>query len=587
MKLLKEKDFQRLNAEIGVYTPPSWEGLLPVLGEALSELNSPRALTVWLLLKSDPAEAARLRWDPLDYNSLEEAQASYAATELIRKFVGLPGTSASLRKVAALEKAEQAERRCCETNSRVLDWTYGSGPSPRVATAISAVRQKIIRTLGRFSIDELAKRCRFGPGSDALNKRPYVSPYHKFASRFSATRDVMPLFASVLEANDLWRTWLSATEYPGAISPLVTLVPGNGALTVPKTALTDRFICVEAGLNVYIQLGIGSMIRHRLKRVGIDLDDQSRNQRYALEGSKTSQWATIDLSSASDTIARRLVAWVFDHPLLAPWLKVMEMSRSLFTRYGKGDVRLNHKFSSMGNGYTFELETLIFWAFCSAVAEDSGGECPTVYGDDIIVSSNCYSQVTEVLVELGFEVNTKKSYNSSYFRESCGYNCWNGVLLSSIRLEKLENLSDVYSFHNGLTRIGCLKAAKRLRTRSVPASLRLFGPSEMGDVVLHSPYVHLWKCQPYGLQDQWFHWGLRILCLRYVPEKTRNVHYEPAILHSFETMRPTSDRGASQLPAARWGSEGFATLTTGVWKVGETLVPWHAAGQGDPLRYLR
>jgi len=72
----------------------------------------------------------------------------------------------------------------------------------------------------------------------------------------------------------------------------------------------------------------------------------------------------------------------------------------------------------MGNGFTFPLETLIFWALTRAVC----GSTATVsaYGDDIICPSDRAEDVIAVLTEVGFSVNLEKSFWNGPFRESCG-----------------------------------------------------------------------------------------------------------------------------------------------------------------------
>lgn len=543
---------------------------------AFEEIGTPYSLSLYKLLeKGEYAEfLVHCKLDPFKYNERSSFASDFRAAELLRKFDGIPGFDSGERKRAAYAKALEAERQCLDTNLRMLDLTHGSGPAG-AESLLSKARRKIIHVLGEFSLGEVINHCRWGPGSDALNKRPYVAPYHKFGGRLSATKSVMPYLTSILEGNDLWATWLAAQPVEGPFSPLPVFRSGNSSLTVPKTAQTDRFICVEPGVNVYVQLGLGAVIRRRLRRVGIDLDSQEKNRLLALEGSETGLWCTIDLSSASDTVARRLVQILFDDPALHPWLRVMENLRSPFTRYPAGVVRkeptnlLNHKFSSMGNGFTFELETLIFWAICSSVAEENGGKCAAVYGDDIIVSQDVYAQVAEWLSYFGFSVNPKKSFSGSYFRESCGMNAWNGYEITTYRLESLSSLPQMYSLHNGLRRIGLTRAAKRV-LRKIPASLRFFGPSGAGDAVLADDAREKWAGGPYGLQDQWFFWGYRLRGLVFRADEHRTRRYEPAILHSFATMARHGDHPLHR--GDRWGSMGLATLTTGVWEIGEILI---------------
>lgn len=553
---------------------------------AYEELNTPRSLACWLLLMNkEYTQLLDLEFDPHLYLEWDRdrVQRDFIATELLRKFSGVPGYSDEFREEVALKKAAAAEVECLTTNTRILEWTHGSGFPAGVESLLSRARRKIIHVLRTYDLGEHLKACRWGPGSDALNKRPYVSSYHKFKSLLAGTKSVAPFVSALLEQNDLWATWLCSSPISGPISPRMEFVKGNGSLTVPKSAKTNRFICVEPGANVYLQLGLGLMIRRRLRRVGIDLNSQDRNQMFALEGSESNLWATIDLSSASDTIARRLVQILFSgNPELEVWFRVMEALRSPFTNYGsrkRPEWRLNHKFSSMGNGFTFELETLIFWALSSSAAEEAGGECAVVYGDDIIVSNHAFASVAALLRHCGFSVNTRKSYCETPFRESCGMNAWYGYELTSYRLQTLENLSDLYSFHNGLLRCGLKRAASYV-VRRIPRKLRFYGPAGAGDGVIHCPDISTWNATPHGVVDQWYFWSLKLKSLVWESETIPVRAYEPAILHSFSTKVPLSDHPV--FTGGCWGSEGLVTLTDGRFRVGEILVSREALGLAHP-----
>lgn len=540
--------------------------------QAYEDINCPRALTCAVLLRAKEfVQLASLKCDPHDFNSYEDFSRAYVATELLRKFSGLPGLGKKATRETAMKKAADAERQCGVTNQR-LRTASDEGFPPSVWPVVQLARRKISDVCGHFSVDEWLRSCRWGPGSDVLNKRPFVSSYHKFRGGFSATRSCRGIVHLLTEVNTIWSTWFAGNHsVGGTFSPLLSVFDGNTLTTVPKSALTDRSICVEPSLNIYLQLGIGRMLRKRLLwRARINLDDQTWNGYCALWSSKDNHLATIDLSSASDTVSLVLLQTLFSLPKSRQWLRAMDTCRSARTNWGtkrKAVWKENQKFSSMGNGYTFELETLIFWALCSAVCELESGSCEAVYGDDIIVDRHSYDSVVRILEFFGFSVNERKSFKTSFFRESCGMDAWDGTEIKTYRLEQLNNLADVYSFHNGLRRIGLKRAASRL-LKCIPKDLRFFGPESLGDVVLWNPSVTEWNGSVYGRVDQWFFWGYRVRCLQFVPKKVPCRDYEPAILHSFSTMR--SDENV--IGSCRWGTEGFATLSTGVWHIGEALV---------------
>lgn len=203
------------------------------------------------------------------------------------------------------------------------------------------------------------------------------------------------------------------------------IVAGGRVTTVPKSAKTDRLICIEPDLNVLVQLGIGKALRRRLRRVGLLFSDaQLRNQRGAEEGSSLGQLATVDLSSASDTISSELVRALIP----SDWLEALEASRSPVALV-KGNSKPLNKFSAMGCGYTFELETLIFWAISSVLVQlkPEWDQRVLVYGDDIIVDRRVVPQLAEVFEEVGFTLNPKKTFSDGPFRESCGRHYFRGV----------------------------------------------------------------------------------------------------------------------------------------------------------------
>ncbi len=193
-------------------------------------------------------------------------------------------------------------------------------------------------------------------------------------------------------------------------------VRGNVMFTVPKSTVIDRCACKEPDYNMYVQKAIGDTIRRKLKRAGIDLNDQTLNQRLAAEGSREGNLATVDLSSASDSVTTQLVLRLVPDE----WFYLMSDVRSPETMID-GEWHLNEMFSSMGNAFTFELESLLFWALTRAVAFHSGikGRI-SVYGDDIICPAALYERLVTTLSFFGFTVNAKKSFHEGPFRESCG-----------------------------------------------------------------------------------------------------------------------------------------------------------------------
>jgi hypothetical protein len=173
----------------------------------------------------------------------------------------------------------------------------------------------------------------------------------------------------------------------------------------------------------------------------------------------------------------------------------MDACRSKIGFHNKQVVRWQ-KFSSMGNGFTFELESLIFWAAAEAVKDYLGyhGSKISVFGDDVILPNGCYEVFSSFAMFLGFKVNSKKSFSSGYFRESCGSHWFDGVDCKPIFLkEKLQDVQAIYKLANNVRNLahrgrhydGCdgrFRYCWSHLYQRVPKPLRLRVPNGIGDV---------------------------------------------------------------------------------------------------------
>jgi hypothetical protein len=354
------------------------------------------------------------------YDDWRDFFTDYQAVELFSKFDGLQ--LSVNREQVALGKFKESEEICRATNHRLSRFDQES--SPWLWSVFMRAKGKIERTLGRFDWDEVETCMAFGPGAAVGIPRLRSHGYYKIGERSPTTTGENAVLAELLISSS--HAWLKAMhpETPGKVGINLAIVPGSRVTTVPKNAKTDRVIAIEPLMNMFVQKGIGCVIRRALKRVGVNLNDQTRNQQLAKAGSESGQLATLDLRAASDSIARNLVE------LLVPsdWLLAMKICRSKSCVLPSGESILLEKFSSMGNGYTFELESLIFWALCSSVLDLLGESSRDlgVYGDDLIVPVNAVEQVVSVLSFAGFCLNETKSFWCGPFRESCGKHYFRG-----------------------------------------------------------------------------------------------------------------------------------------------------------------
>lgn len=370
--------------------------------------DTPRSLCCALLLKyQEYQQLVDLTIDVDNYFSVDAFRVDYLCTSLFSKSPRLP---LEVDKAGvALSKWVEAEELCRQTNERIRVFSRdGHVAQLEDRLFVRDVQREIQRILGPSPTARDLRFCeesmRFGPGA-TVSCKGVVTNGRKYMNRPIATTPSLVHF----------RAFCFPESWKKNVNDLL-VVNGSDLTTVPKNAKTDRVICIEPDLNIFVQLGIGALIRKKLQQTGLDLQDQTVNQTWAQLAHEL-DLATVDLSAASDTIAYELV-----HLLLPPcWVELLEWARSPFTNVNGKAVELE-KWSSMGNGYTFELESLIFLAISRVASRRSGCSdvCVSVYGDDIIVPADALPYLTRALDFLGFRVNSGKSFGKGVFHESCG-----------------------------------------------------------------------------------------------------------------------------------------------------------------------
>lgn len=380
-----------------------------------------------------------------------EAAVTYLLGELLSKFDPGDKAGAERRSTSALEKFRDAERQCYETNQRFR----GLGVfSDSTRAAILLASGFASRVLGEFSWDSASKYFGWGPGASTRLSRRNSDAAYKFSGIPETTYGNAALADAAICSVPSWRQELSVLGEQDL--GMCKYAPGNSIVTVPKNFKTDRTIAIEPCMNMYIQKGIGGLMRERLKLFGCDLNDQTRNQRLARIGSLSGLLATIDLSMASDTVSRRLV-----EVMIRPdWLKALEQCRSEKGVLPSGEELFYQKFSSMGNGFTFELESLIFYSLALTVTKfycrPEEVSRVAVYGDDLIVPTTAYEPLLAVLRECGFTPNSKKSFADGPFRESCGKHYFDGHDITPFYVRRpVKTVTDLLLLHNNLVRWLC------------------------------------------------------------------------------------------------------------------------------------
>lgn len=307
-------------------------------------------------------------------------------------------------------------------------------------------------------------------------------------------------------------------------------------ISVAKNSTSRRTITIEPSLNQFVQQGLKVELWDSISKCNIlsnclDVADQSKNQKLALEGSIHDNWATLDLKSASDLLSLRLVRQVFSH--LPDFLSKMENCRS---RYVSCDnvTREISKYAGMGNATTFPVQSVVFAILAITAIMDMQGKYPTywsvkrasrcirVYGDDIIVKTRYAQAVVAWLTNAGLKINIRKSFLNGYFKESCGVRCYKGVDYTPLYLKhrpddsstKSKAIEGLISFSNNAWMRGLYLVSNRI-AEEVEDRLRINLP-----LVSSRSAALGWRSRRES-QD-FHHWNSRL----FRPE-TRSIVYRP------------------------------------------------------------
>lgn len=382
-------------------------------------------------------------------------------------------------EAVALQKFRSAEHKCKRVNLK-FRLRGESNPSRNPYHSLyDSMRAWIRKVIGdKPPLEKIYAGCDFGPGSSIGVTGTKTHALAKLASdKWTATPSCLPYVLGAFWAQAQIREAV-LTDHPPSldtdcgldsadpvfycldpqvfrdrVSEKLLYVDHNKIDFVSKTAKTHRSIAIEPVLNGFLQKGVDTFLRRQLVRVGIDLSNQEMNQLLAQEGSRpdlADPFVTIDLKAASDTIALVLVK------LLLPreWFNFLDAIRSPSFIFEEGGTATRfEKFASMGNGFCFPLETLIFAAAVHSVYEVTKTRDSTyrVYGDDIIVRQSSALFLIELLKDMGFTTNKDKTFLFGPFRESCGADYFDGVNVRPYTLDFIpSNDVDYIKIANGI-----------------------------------------------------------------------------------------------------------------------------------------
>lgn len=446
-------------------------------------------------------ELRNLEIDPNRYNLDDRVRFchDYQAYHLVRSFPFYKGIDPLDLENDAIASILGTEEECRVVNSKILEDKFED------PVLLLQARRIVQRLVSDFRIEHV--KIRPGPGATI------GASGHK------------SIMTEKLRCSDISMDLVNHFQMIAANTQLRDIVPSSTEsacrfTTVPYSASKLRGITIEPSLNVLVQLGLSDYLRKvTLPKVGIRFDKSPLTTDFhgelAMEGSLVGTFCTIDLSSASNRLSYVLVRTLFEGSELWSYLSAARTPKIRIAN----KLHTMQMYGGMGNGTTMPIQTLTYYALLKA----AGCSFVSVYGDDIIVKSPDFEKSCRVLSMCGLKINPTKSYNTSYFRESCGYDYFAGKRIPKLKLKyelaKLPHDIAMIHLHNSLMRLGeydkfhftwktCVSLRRRFK-RFVRGTLPLV-PSDFGDCGFH----------PHSLEEiqyKWIDWIPHVYVHDYVP----------------------------------------------------------------------
>lgn len=339
-------------------------------------------------------------------------------------------------------------------------------PSVELSSTIYYAQQVLNEIFNSFSFKTCAPKN--GPGSVSNCKHPWerFRPY-KFYQELDDLVPYPDMFAyNEKHLFDCFDEILDLNYADRSTTKLIV---------VPKDSRGPRLISSEPSEKMTYQQNLKRALypfieHHPLIGGQVNFTDQTINGSLALEGSRTGDLATLDLSKASDLLSLELVDWLFEDTCIHEYLM---KSRSSHISYDSQTRRLR-KYGPMGNALTFPIEALSFYSLivgsmiAQGVPRNKAYRSVWVYGDDIILPTLDVETAISALEIVGLRVNEDKSCFSGCFRESCGVDACMGVDVTPIKIKKviqqpgITTISSYVAYSNELFWLGYWNLSRRL-----------------------------------------------------------------------------------------------------------------------------
>jgi len=371
-------------------------------------------------------DVAALRHSIKSFRDMPIPDCSQASPQLFKKEVQLANLFKRYRFKTDVYTDQELEeltfQKYIDNQTRLCrqQWQPIKLSTSRVLQHARRYLKKILtdKALARF-----ADRCRFSTRATQGNPARDAYIDHKLADPITGHPEHIEWFRNHLAGNEYLSRVLEKCSPTG--EPVFDLCTSLTLVQVPKSYKSYRPIMPNTLIGSYHSYGLGQILEEILREeVGLDIEKlQFLHRKYAKLASIHRGWVTADLSAASESF----LWWLIARLIPRKWLRELNRGRCRAFRHN-GKLYHYASFMAMGIGFTFPLQTLLFYAIVNSCRELLGSEgFVSVYGDDLIYPRKIHDVVKSVFDDIGFVLNDDKTHVSTHFRESCGGDYFRGV----------------------------------------------------------------------------------------------------------------------------------------------------------------
>lgn len=562
--------------------------------------SSPAVNVVSIFDNGTIEEIRQLGWDVGSSTDAYQFKCRYQMESLFKRY------RFEKDLMSAEELEEAAEMQFFDNQLRLADLDLSVLPA-YCKHLLFVARGYCHMILGNYDLEEHLALSRFGRKASVGIPMREATEAARYELPITGSVEHIVWFSRVaLQEDDCARSYVYSQA--DGDKPLFRAVDTLALTFVPKTFKSLRSIMPNTTIGTFYSDGLGKVISKRLKAAGYDIATlQERHGELARLASITGKLVTADQSLASDNITLDLVKAVVPDR----WFEALNLGRIGKVKLPSGLVVHSKTFCTMGIGFTFPLQTLIFLCLLKAIDHvyTHGRSEMSVYGDDMIYSVDMHPFVLTVFDKLGLKINADKTFAEGCFRESCGSDYYAGADVRPF-LPKNERGSLVdrknyelllYGYYNGLKRrwhpVECPTTFDYLLAELDQVSRGIcrvpwFYPDQSG-VKVDSPYDMLgiaYRLAPlkFGKHGQVFFKYLRFIAN--TKKETRHAPYLWRSLGSrldspvlYGSPRDVGKPGPSRVLRSIEGSVGISSSGTPIFQDGCSC-GWPRKGRRKPHR---